>query len=62
MFVDGMRCGLEAGTNTWSAHIWKQEATNRFYPSTSAENGGLTGLKKSSSRFFLDTFFASSAH
>jgi len=25
MFVDGMRCGLEVGTNAWLAHIWKQE-------------------------------------
>src|SRR5467141_3984297 len=60
--IRGMRCGLRVGTKILSHHICLLGAMNPFFPYTSADGGGLTGLKKSRSLSSPDTCSASLTH
>ena len=52
--IRGMRCGPKVDTKIPSHHTSAPGAMNPFCPCTSADGGGLTGLKKSNSLFSPD--------
>src|SRR6266481_3350696 len=60
--IRGMRCGPKVGTKILSHRICTLGAMNPFFPCTSADGGGLTGLKKSISLFSPDTCSANLTH
>src|SRR5467141_527266 len=57
-----MRCGPKVDTKIPSHHICSLGVTSPFCPCTSADGGGLTGLRKSSSLFSPDTCSANLTH